>query len=266
MSDTYEIHAIRYGRLDRTAAANFINGDPHDDEPMPLDYFVWAIVGETRTFVLDTGFDEAMGRQRGRTLLRPVGEGLKAIGIDPSAVQDVIVSHMHFDHAGNNDLFPQARYHLQDREMAYCTGRCMCLDFLRHAFDVKDVTAMVGKVFDRRVVFHDGDRELAPGLSVHLVGGHTRGLQVVRVRTRRGWVVLGSDAAHFYDNFEQARPFPIVDSVADMLAGYDTMQRLASSVRHIVPGHDPLVLTRYPTTRSDVSGIVRVDLDPVYPD
>src|SRR5215469_9715260 len=93
---------------------------------MPLDYFVWAIVGEDRTFVLDTGFGSDMAKKRGRQLVRPVGDGLKAIGIDPATVGDVIVSHMHYDHAGNIPLFPNARFHIQDAEMAFATGRAMC--------------------------------------------------------------------------------------------------------------------------------------------
>ncbi len=259
MDQVFELYAVRYGHHDRNASLNFIGGDPHD-QPMPLDYFVWAIVGPNSTYVLDTGFDAAMGAKRGRSLVRPVDIGLRAIGIDPATVTDVIISHMHFDHAGNREMFPQARYHVQDVEMAFCTGRCMCYDYARHAFEPDDVVAMVRRLYDGRVVFHDGDSEIEPGLSVHRVGGHSRGLQVTRVRTQRGWVVLGSDAAHFYANFEQYRPFPVVDSVADMLAGYDRMRQLSSSIRHIVPGHDPLVLSRYPQVGD---GIVRLDLDPL---
>jgi glyoxylase-like metal-dependent hydrolase (beta-lactamase superfamily II) len=125
-SDTYEIYAVRYAHHDRRAHENFLQGDLHDTAPMPLDYFVWAVVGESRTFILDTGFDAAMAQKRGRDFLRPPGDGLKAIGIDPDSVKDVVISHMHYDHTGNNDLFPNATYHLQDREMRFCTGRCMC--------------------------------------------------------------------------------------------------------------------------------------------
>ena len=98
---------------------------------MPLDYFVWAIVGTKRSFIFDTGFDVARAAKRDRTLLRPVGEGLRMIGLDPDKVEDVIISHMHFDHSGNHALFPNARYHVQDAEMKYCTGRCMCHHALR---------------------------------------------------------------------------------------------------------------------------------------
>ena len=264
MSDFYEIHAIRYGHLERNAAANFIGGDEHDG-PMPLDYFVWAIVGADRTYLLDTGFDAATGRRRGRALVRPVGKGLAIVCIDPAAVTDVIVSHMHFDHAGNAGLFPNARYHLQESELHFCTGRCMCHPVLRHAYDVEDVNTMVRRVFEGRVAFQDGDGEIAPGLTVHRVGGHTGGLQVTRVRTRRGWVVLGSDAAHFYANVQQGRPCPIVHNVAEMLEGFARMRALASSPDHIVPGHDPLVLDLYPRSRPDVDDIDRLDLDPEHP-
>jgi glyoxylase-like metal-dependent hydrolase (beta-lactamase superfamily II) len=204
-----------------------------------------------------------MGRKRERAVTKPIGEGLKAIGIDPDAVEQVIVSHLHFDHTGNYDLFPRARYHLQDCEMAYATGRCMCHPHMRMPFEADDVTAMVRKVFAGRVAFHDGADELAPGISVHLVGGHSRGLQSVRVKTRRGFVVLAADAAHLYNHFEERRVFPIVDSIERVLEGYDLLAKLATSRRHVIPGHDPAVLTRYPAARAGLEGwVARLDADP----
>ena len=114
----YEVHAIRYARNPRaTTRENFLGGDAHDT-PMPLDYFVWAIRGNGRTFILDTGFESEVGQRRQREILRSPGEGLACIGIDPDAVEDVIVSHMHYDHCGNYGLFPRARYNRQDAEMA----------------------------------------------------------------------------------------------------------------------------------------------------
>src|SRR5215475_2238152 len=183
--DVYEIYAIRYGHHERRSGANYIGGDPHD-VLHPLDFYVWAIIGKHATFILDTGFDEAMGRKRDRTITKTVGEGLKAIGIDPDAVEQVIVSHLHYDHCGNYDLFPRARYHLQDCEMAYATGRCMCHAALRLPFEADDVVAMVRKVFAGRVVFHDGTDEIVPGVTVHHIGGPSLGLPSVRLKGRAG--------------------------------------------------------------------------------
>jgi glyoxylase-like metal-dependent hydrolase (beta-lactamase superfamily II) len=131
--ENFKIYAVKYAHFEKRSSENFLGGDTHD-VPMPLDYFVWAVVGESRTFIVDTGFDAAMAAKRGRTITRPVEEGLTRIGIDPKGVDDVIVTHMHYDHAGNTGLFPRATYHLQDREMAYCTGRCMCHHALSHPF------------------------------------------------------------------------------------------------------------------------------------
>jgi glyoxylase-like metal-dependent hydrolase (beta-lactamase superfamily II) len=115
---------------------------------------------------------------------------------------------------------------------------------------------MVRNTYAGRVRFHDGDAGIAPGVSLHFIGGHTMGLQVVRVATRRGHVVLASDASHFYANMEQARPFPIVFNVADMVEGYARLRALADSPAHIIPGHDPLVLERYPAASDALQGIV----------
>jgi glyoxylase-like metal-dependent hydrolase (beta-lactamase superfamily II) len=261
-SDTYEVYAIRYGHHERRSADNYVGGDPHDRSD-PLDYFVWAMVSPQRTVLLDTGFDETMAKKRQRHVEKPIAEGLKAIGIAPEKVETVIVSHLHYDHTGNYDLFPAARYHLQDCEMAYATGRCMCHPFLKLPFEADDVVAMVRKVFAGRVTFHDGDDEVAPGITVHKIGGHSRGLQSVRVNTKRGPVVLASDATHLYSHFEQGRVFPITYHIGEVLDGYEKLKRLAPSINHVVPGHDPLVTKRYPAAKPGLEGwVMRLDVDP----
>jgi glyoxylase-like metal-dependent hydrolase (beta-lactamase superfamily II) len=174
-----------------------------------------------------------------------------------------VITHMHYDHAGNLPLFAKARFHLQDKEMEYVTGRCMCHDLMRHPYEVEDVVHMVQCVYDQRVQFHDGAGQVAPGIEVHHIGGHTKGIQAVRVRTRRGWVVLASDASHFYAHMEGGRAFPILYSLADMLEGFNTLRSLATSPQHIVPGHDPLVMARYPVAGNSMDDwIVRLDAEP----
>jgi len=262
--ESYEVFAIRYAtRQDRRRHENLILADPHEGI-MPIDYFVWVIRNRDRIIVVDTGFEHGEGRKRARTVIRLPREGLATIGVEAAKVKDVVITHMHYDHAGTLDDFPHARFHLQEQEMRYATGRHMCEPQpFAHAYTPEHVCSMVRRVFEGRVVFHDGAAEIAPGISLHLVGGHTMGVQCVRVRTRRGWVVLASDAAHFYENMEKVAPFPIVYSVADMVDGYRAMRGLAESDRHVVPGHDPLVMTRYPAPERRLDGIVaRLDVEP----
>ncbi len=175
----------------------------------------------------------------------------------------MIVSHLHYDHCGNYDLFPRARYHLQDREMEYATGRCMCHGQLRNSYEEDYIVAMVRKVFRGRVAFHDGADEIAPGVTVHHIGGHAKGLQCVRVKTRRGNVVLASDCTHFYAHMDEGRIFPTTYNLAEVLEGYGTLKKLATSRAHIVPGHDPLVLKQYPAAKAGLENwVVRLDAEP----
>jgi glyoxylase-like metal-dependent hydrolase (beta-lactamase superfamily II) len=259
---TYDLYAVKYATHERRAAANFVNPvDPH--EAWPIDYFVWAAVGPGRTFVIDTGFKAETARKRGRTFLRCPAEALNLIGVDAATVKDVIVTHFHYDHVGNFDLFPAATFHLQDREMAFATGRHMLNPRHGASMNVDDVVGMVRHVYGKRVVFHDGDAELAPGVSLHHIGGHTDGLQSVRVNTRRGRVMVASDAAHLYANMETRNPFPVIFELDKVLAGYDRLSELADSPDHIVPGHDPLVLKRYPAVSKELDGIaIRLDVEP----
>lgn len=265
MSDPeqYEVYAVKYGTMaKRQRHENFIIADPHDG-PMPLDYYVWAIVNENRTIVVDTGFDRQEAQARGREVARLPREGLVMLGIAADKVETVIVTHMHYDHAGTLDDFPQARFHIQDLEMQYVSGRHMCQEPFRHAYSDDHVCTMVRHLFAGRVTFHGEEGEVAPGVTVHHIGGHTMGMQSVRVLTKRGWVVLASDASHFYANMEGPAPFPIVYHLGDMVEGYDKLRSLAESPAHVVPGHDPLVLERYPAPKDELAGVVaRLDIAP----
>jgi len=258
----HRIFAIRYGHHLRKSAANFIGGDDHATD-MPLDYYVWAIERDQGPpIVVDTGFDAETAARRGRQLTRPVADGLAAAGIDIAAVEDVIVTHMHFDHAGSLGLFPRARFHIQDAEMAFCTGRAMTERMIRAPFDAKPVAEMVHLLFGDRVVFHAGTSQVAPGVTVHHLGGHTAGLQAVEVSTARGPVVLASDAAHLYANITRAVPFPIVIDIPAYLASHKRLLALGGDLDNVIPGHDPLVLALFPPAGPDM---VRVDLPPARP-
>jgi glyoxylase-like metal-dependent hydrolase (beta-lactamase superfamily II) len=264
----YEVLAFRYGtHPNRLASENFLRPSGPSDAIMPIDYFVWAIRGPLNdpapgVIVVDTGMSrDAISRRPGRMILTTVDRALANAGIEAAQVKDVVVTHMHYDHAGGLDLFPNALFHLQDREMGFCTGRSMRHDVLRSPLDVDDVLGAVRYVHSGRVVFHDGAAEIAPGITVHLIGGHTDGLQVVRVPTERGWVVLASDASHLWANIRTRNPFPTVADVTRMLEGYGQIESLADGPDHVIPGHDPLVLARFPKLPGQPD-IVRLDQQP----
>jgi glyoxylase-like metal-dependent hydrolase (beta-lactamase superfamily II) len=259
----YELHALKYAELNaRKRSDLFVGGDPHDGR-IDMDYFVWVAIAADRVCVFDTGFGPEVAARRGRRYIKSPIESLSILGVDAMDVHDVVITHMHFDHAGSFELFPNARFHVQDREMAFVTGRQMTHEFMRAAYEVDDVVDMVRAVYADRAIFHDGDATIAPGIEVFLMGGHTRGLQAARVATARGAVVLASDSSHYYENVEKGRVFSIVDSAGEVLEGYRRLRELASRPELITPGHDPLVIRRYPPSHDRLNGLaVRLDVDP----
>ncbi len=265
MDDTlprYEAFAIRYARRDAMRSDHFIGGDPHD-APMPMDYYVWLIRGRDRAVVVDVGFTAAVAAQRKREHLRDPVESLRLLDVDPDTVQDVVLTHLHYDHVGNLDRFPAAQFHLQEPDLHYAVGRYMRYPALRQSFEVDDVVELVRLNYKGRVRLYNGPVQLAPGIELRPAPGHSAGLQFVRVHTARGWVVLASDTSHFYENMEQYRPFTICVNIADMLVGHDLIRDAAPSMQHIVPGHDPEVMRRYPAARPHLEGIaVRLDVAP----
>src|SRR5216684_4477577 len=179
MGNAYEIYAIRYATMSpRTPHLNFLQPDPHETAAQDLDYFVWLIRGGGRDILVDTGFNAEEAKARSRTLtLNPV-EALARFGVLAHDIGDVVVTHLHYDHAD--------------------------------------------------------------------------GLQVVRVETARGPVVLASDASHYYANMHRRSPFPILYNLGDMFEGWDIVKRLAGHPDRVIPGHDPIVTEIYPRASDKV--------------
>ena len=257
----WEVYAVKYAdRNERTRADSFIFDDNHD-APHAMDYFMWLLRRGSEVVLVDTGYDADEAQARGRPIRLDPRTALAPFGITPDDVTKIIVTHLHYDHAGGLHLFPNATLHIQASEMAYATGPCMCHDVLRMPFTADHICEAVKRLYSGKVTFYDGAAQVADGITVHCIGGHSRGLQCVCVDTKVGRMVLASDAAHFYENVFARKPFPIVVDLENMMAGFDTLRRLASKPELIVPGHDPLVRSYFSPDIAD--HICRLDVGPI---
>ena len=237
----YELYAIRYAHMAARRKDLFAHGDPHDG-PMDVDYFIWVAVGEGRSVVIDIGFSKTTGAKRNRQLIRCPIQSLRLIGLNPEEIQDVVITHLHYDHAGNFGLLPAATFHIQEPEVHFATGRHMRHAFFRCAYELEDIIDVVRLNFGERVMFYNKSAALAPGIILEPAPGHTTGQQIVRVHTKRGWVVLMSDAAHYFENILTCRPFTAVLDMPQMADSFDKIIELAGGVDRMIPGHDPLVM------------------------
>lgn len=251
----FEVYAIRYARRDARSGESFYGSDDHDG-PMPMDYYVWLARSGGHTVVVDTGCSEAVATGRGREYIASPLATLGAIGVEPARVEHVVLTHLHYDHAGNLPGFPAATFVVHEEELAFWTGRHAGRGEMGALMEADDVAHLVLANFAGRVRFVGRDAAVLPGLSVHHVGGHSPGLIVVKVVTAEGPCVLASDATHFYANIEADRPFSKVHSLPQMYDAFDTVNELAGAPERVVPGHDPLVMERYPAAAGDLEGLV----------
>jgi len=247
--DEYNVYALCYARNNagRVGTQFMVPTDPHD-APMPMDFSIWIAENSSRRFIVDLGYEIGGAQRRGRTMVYNPADALARIGIDPAQVADIVLSHLHWDHAGNIDRFPNARVHVQDAEVAFVCGRCMGVDLLRMPFEADDIVNVVRKNFAGKLCFHDGGDRLFPGVTLHRFPGHAAGLQAVRVKTRRGPLLLASDGAHYYANVYNAAPFFYTMNLIETLDSFRRMRDLAPDPAFLIPGHDPKVRAVYPKT------------------
>jgi hypothetical protein len=166
MGQHFEVYAIRYATREARSGEHFYGGDPHD-ALMPMDYFVWAAVSAEHTVVVDAGFTAEVAAKRGREYLRCPTEGLREIGVDCERVSWVILTHLHYDHVGNLEKFPEATFVVQEEEMAFWTGRYAGREHFRHTVEMKDVIQLVHENFEGRAAGgegRDGEGQIRPRL------------------------------------------------------------------------------------------------------
>jgi glyoxylase-like metal-dependent hydrolase (beta-lactamase superfamily II) len=254
----YVVHAARFATLQKFPKRSLIAGSPAADS-LDLAMMIWVIRGGGRTILVDAGFyrEKFMRQWRPADYIRP-SEVLSEIGLRPSDVTDVILSHIHWDHADGADLFANARIWVQKDEYEYYVSDSGTVK--QRAIDA-DVATMLHSLRKLgRVQLVDGDMlSIVPGITVYTGGKHTFASQYVGVHTRSGTVVIASDNAYLYENLEKRRPISqTLDSVSN-LAAQARMLEIAGDPWRIVPGHDMQVLRKFPITGFTADRVARID-------
>jgi glyoxylase-like metal-dependent hydrolase (beta-lactamase superfamily II) len=255
---TWRVLAVAYAMRRGLRGQHFLGHDDHAHEPHPTAYYVWVAVSDAEVVLVDAGIGPARAAAvEGLHYLGSPVERLAGMGIAREQVGWCVLTHLHYDHTGVVADLPSATYVVQQSEWEYWTGPwAERITRERWLFSTEDLAHLAAAREGGRVRAVSGDAELLPGLSVHLVGGHTAGMQVVRLRTPAGHVVLASDASHFYENLAADRPAPILHSMPGVYAAFDRVTALADRADLIVPGHDPEVLERFPAVSARSSGRV----------
>jgi len=250
----YEVLAVRYGTRVATKAESYLNyhvyGEP--DESFEMDYSFWLVRGPQRTILFDCGFDAEVGRRRGRTTLVDPVAALSALGVEPDDIDQVVVTHAHYDHIGNLRRFPNAEVVMARREYEFWAGPYGRRLQLAHSTEPDELAYLVTTREQGRMRLVEDTLDLGPGIELVVIGGHTPGQMVAQVAVDGpgggpGAVVLAADALHFYEELERDRPFFVVADLVDMYRGFDLLREMTQDEgRLLVAGHDAQVRARFP--------------------
>ncbi len=252
---SYEVYAIRYATLKDFAVSGLVSGaDP--SRKLDIAMMVWLIKGNGRNILFDSGFyrDKFMNQWHPADYVKP-SEAIARVNLKPEDITDVVISHIHWDHADGFDLFPKAKIWIQKDEIEYYAGEAWN-GRRRSAADPEDIVGLVKMNTEGRVSLIDGDaQEMVPGITAYTGGKHTYASQFLGVNTSNGIVVLASDNMYLYENLEKHVPIAATLDKESNLRAQDRMKQLAANPKWIIPGHDPQVFKNFPEV---APGVVKI--------
>lgn len=253
----YEVHAVRFASVP-FQVQNLVAG-AEAGRSIDIAFTVWVARGGGRTVLVDAGFyrEKFLARWKPQGFVKPSDALEAGLGIRPDAVTDIVISHSHWDHLDGADLFPKATIWIQREEYDHYIGADGAV-VNPGGIDVDDARMLFALNAAGRVKLVDGDaKEILPGITVYTGGKHTFASQYVSVRTGAGTVVIASDNAYLYENFEKRLAIAQTLDAASNLAAQARMLEIAGSASRVIPGHDPAVFERFPRPGNGVALIAR---------
>jgi glyoxylase-like metal-dependent hydrolase (beta-lactamase superfamily II) len=254
---TYEVYALSYGVYPNFPVSGLLAGADRSRK-IDLQMMIWLLKGSNgKNILVDTGcYHENVVKGKGIQNLIKASDAVAKLGLAATDITDVIITHMHWDHADGMDLFPNAKIWIQKDEYGYYTGAAWRSGGKHGGIEPDDVLTLVRLNMAGQVNLVDGDNvEIIDGITAYTGGRHTYASQYVGVRGPGSTIVIASDNMYLYENLEKHAPIAQTFDFDSNLKAQDRMTRIASRPDLIVPGHDPAVFVKFPKPGNGVARI-----------
>jgi len=257
-SDEYEVYAIRFGTEGGHMPLSFAAAGASDKDSVQFCMMFWLLIGNGKHILVDAGHLRYNSDDSGlwKSYVRP-DSALLRMGVKATEITDIIITHPHYDHIGGIVLFPSAQVWMQKDDYDYFVGAAWQKKGFAEGLNKEDVKNIVAKNLEGKLTLIKGDSiEMLPGIRAFIGSKHTWESQHLLVNTKTDKVILASDDCWFYYNVEHLLPITYYlfnpDAYVKQLK---RMRVLQPNTSLIIPGHDPLVFSKFPKV---AEGIVKI--------
>ena len=256
--DVYEVYAIEYAASAARVPLKRVAINATSADSTTFSYYIWLLKGDNgRRVLVDTGFlKDSSGSGMSLASYQQPDLALQRIHQNAGDITDVIITHPHYDHIGGLDLFKNATVWMQQRDFDYFVGGAWQRGANARGLDKRDVLRIVQLNLDGRLRLVNGDSlEILPGIRAFIGSKHTYESQHLLVNTSAERVLLASDDVWFYYNLQNLLSVPLTFDEKAYIRQLRRMKTLVSNPDLIIPGHDALVLSKFPAV---AKGVVRI--------
>ena len=260
-SKKYEVYALKFASSSPPwPISNWVDKGPKDDS-VQIDFMIWLIKGNGKTILVDAGFLNDIPDAKEFDIvsyIRP-DSTLQKLGLKPTDITDIILSHPHWDHIDGLDLFPNAQVWMQQDDFYYYVGAAWQKGGFAGGFNKRDVRKLIDKNLAGKLTLVNGDnQEIIPGIKVFTGSKHTFNSQYVLVETGTNKVILASDNIWVYYSLEHMLPAAAGGTYdpAGYVNAMKRMKTLVTNSRYIIPGHDGKIFSNFPAVKE---GIVKIE-------
>ena len=257
----YEVYALRFASVEHPFPLSALVLDATDKDSVNGIFMLWLIRTSTgKNILVDAGFLSDVEEAKDfdlKNYIRP-DSILTRVGLQAQDITDVILTHPHWDHIDGVRLFPNAQVWIQKEDYYYFVGAAWQNEDDHGGFNKRDVRKLLDLNLAGKLTLIDGDdKEIIPGIIVYTGSRHTFNSQYVLVKSGSDKIILASDNVYCYYNLEHLKSAPryATFETSGYVMAMERMKTLASNIKFIIPGHDALLFSRFPTV---AEGIIKI--------